>query len=106
MDPLEILSIDKKLWQREVFATAKFLGPDYAFKPEMFKSLPKFKMASAALMPIKLVPKLSPNLFEEKDAEEKRLSKLPAFKNVIKNTFQRADALESALIQEENYANE
>ena len=90
----------------EVFATAKFLGPNYAFKPEMFKSPPKFKMASAALMPIKLVPKLSPNLFEEKDAEEKRLGKQPAFKNVIKHTFQRADALESAMIEEENYANE
>ena len=105
-DPLEVLAIDSRLWQPEVFGIAKFLGPNYAFKPEMFKGPPKFKMASAVLMPINLVPKLSPKIFMEKDTEEERLGKQPAFKNVIKHTFQRADALERAMIEEENYANE
>ena len=97
----KVLAIDKPLWQPEAFPLAKFVGPKYAFKPEMFKQAEVFEKASAAIL-----PEISPRHFELIGGEEKRLCRLTKFKNVIKYTFQRADALESALMIKENYANE
>ena len=100
----KVLSIDKPLWQPEADPLAKFQDPKYEFKPEMFthaNSNKVIKKANAANF-----PEISTHQFELIGGEEKRLSRLIKFKNVIKYTFQRADALESALMYEENYANE
>ena len=68
-----------------------------------------FKQAEPAKVPKKAsdaaFPEISPRQFELIGGEEKRLSRLIKFKDVIKYTFQRADALESALMYKENYAN-
>ena len=68
----KVLAIDKPLWQPEVFPLAKFVGPKYAFRPEMFTPAEPAKVpkkASAAAF-----PEISPRQFELIGGEEKRLS--------------------------------
>ena len=96
----------KRLWEPEINPLAKFLGPKYAFRPEDFATVSGSSRSGNGNNAANGIIEINASHFEPVRDEEKILSQTIRFQDTVKKTFQRANALESRLYEEENYANE